>query len=107
MKMYDWARWKTDRRVESYYQIKDDPSNIDGIVYRCNRIVIPETLQKQVVRIGHQGQPKTKQLIQEKYWFPRMNKMIDQAIVQCYKYKVATKENRLEPIKSTTIPSRS
>ena len=42
----------------------------------------------------------------EKYWFPLMNSMIDKAIDQCYECQVATKRDREEPIKVTSIPTR-
>ena len=35
-----------------------------------------------------------------------MNSMIDTAIDQCYEWQVATKENKEEPIKVTSIPNR-
>ena len=45
-------------------------------------------------------------MLREKYWFPLMNSMIDTAIDQCYECQVATKGNREEPIKVTSIPNR-
>ena len=45
-------------------------------------------------------------MLREKYWFPLMNSMIDTAIDQCYECQVATKRDREEPIKVTSIPNR-
>ena len=44
-------------------------------------------------------------MLREKYWFPLMNSMIDTAINQCYKCQVATKVDREQPIKVTSIPN--
>ena len=67
-------------------------------------------LQRKVVKLGHSlghlGKTKTKQMLREKYWFPLMNSMIDTAINQCYECQVATKRDREEPIKVTSIPTR-
>ena len=45
-------------------------------------------------------------MLREEYWFPLMNSMIDTAIDQCYEFQVATKRDREEPIKVTSIPTR-
>ncbi|XP_029196917.2 uncharacterized protein K02A2.6-like [Acropora millepora] len=45
-------------------------------------------------------------MLREEYWFPLMNSMIDTAIDQCYEFQVATKTDREEPIKVTSIPTR-
>ncbi|XP_022783300.1 uncharacterized protein K02A2.6-like [Stylophora pistillata] len=56
--------------------------------------------------LGHLGKKKTKKMLRKKYWFPYMNSMIDNAIDQCSKCQVATREKQTEPIKNTTIPDR-
>jgi len=45
-------------------------------------------------------------MLREKYWFPPMNSTIDTAIDQCYECDIATKGDREEPIKVTSIPNR-
>ena len=90
--------------------MKQELSVAEGLILREHRIVLPPTLQRKVVRLGHSlghlGRTKTKQMLREKYWFPLMNSMIDTAIDQCYECQVATKGNREEPIKVTNIPNR-
>ena len=108
---YSWEKHRTDTKVQPYYHLKDELSVIEGLVYRLNKIVVPAKLQKRIIRIGHQlghlGKTKTKQLLREKYWFPWMNTMIEQAIDQCYECKVTTKETKEEPVKPTTIPTKA
>ena len=105
----DWEKYRRDRDIEPYQHVKQELSVAEGLIFREHRIVLPEVLQRKVVKLGHSlghlGKTKTKQMLREKYWFPLINSMIDTAIDQCYECKVATKESREEPIKVTSIPS--
>ena len=82
----------------------------DGLIFRQERIIIPEKLQRKIVKIGHSlghlGKTKTKRILRNRYWFPYMNKMIDNAVDQCYECQVATKETQSEPIKPSNIPDK-
>ena len=82
----------------------------EGLVFRGERIVLPQVLQRQIVKLGHKmghlGKTKTKQMLREKYWFPNMNSMIDTAIERCFNCQATTKSFKEEPIKVTTIPSK-
>lgn len=49
---------------------------------------------------------KTKQIVREKYWYPSMNRMIEQIIGYCYACQVTTKPHRNEPVKVTDIPKK-
>ena len=106
----DWEKYKRDQDIELYLHVKQEPSIAEGLIFREQCIVLPEALQRKVVKLGHNlgylGKTKTKQLLREKYWFPLMNSMIDTAIDQCYKCQVVTKENKEEPIKVTSIPNQ-
>ena len=105
----DCEKYKRDRDIELYLHVKQEPSIAEGLIFREQRIVLPEALQRKVVKLGQSGTPgqtKTKQLLREKYWFQIRNSMIDTAIDQCYKCQVVTKENKEEPIKVTSIPNQ-
>ena len=105
----DWEKHKRDEDLEPYLHVKQKLSVAEGLIFRERRIVIPPTLQRKVVKLGrnlgHLAKTKTKQMLREKYWFPLMNSMIDTAIDQCYELQVATKGDREEPIKVTSIPN--
>ena len=54
-----------------------------GIVMRGNRICLPKSLQARVVKLaheGHQGMTKTKKLLRSYVWFPKMDRMVDEAV---------------------------
>lgn len=104
----DWQRRR--KELSSYYDMRDEFSVVNSLVYRIDRIVVPPELQRKIVKIGHRmghlGKTKTKQMLREKYWFPAMNSIVDTVIEQCYECRVATKEEKQEPIKPTEIPAK-
>ena len=106
----DWDTHKKDKDVEPYTHIEQELSTAQGLIFRQERIVLPEKLQRKVVKIGHSlvhlGKTKTKKMLRGKYCFPYMSSMIDKTIDQCYECQVATREKQTEPIKTTTIPDR-
>jgi hypothetical protein len=59
----------------------------DGkILLRENRIVIPCSLRLHTLKlahIGHQGVVKTKALLREKVWFPRIDAAVASLIKDC------------------------
>ena len=55
--------------------MKQELSVAEGLIFREHPIVLPLTLERKVVRLGHSlghlGKTKTKQMLREKYWFPQ------------------------------------
>ena len=106
----DWERYKKDPDIAPFYSVQNELYTVDGLLFRMNQIIIPRSLQRQVIKaahhLGHLGTTKTKQMIRAKYWFPTMNTMIEQIIGQCYECQVTTKQHRQEPIKVTDIPKK-
>ena len=50
------------------------------MLLKCDRLVIPATLQERIVDIareGHLGIVKTKALLREEVWFSRMDKIVE------------------------------
>ena len=77
------------------------------LVLHGNRIVIPQTLRQKIIDIaheGHQGIVKTKQLIREKVWFPRIDAMVEQTINSCIACQATTVDKSREPLKMSKLP---
>ena len=107
---------KIDNNIDNsafqvFKTIRDDLSYNEqhGIILKCNLIVIPYHLQKQVLDIaheGHQGMVKTKQLMREKVWFPYMDTKVESMIKSCLPCMSATPETKREPPNMTELPDR-
>ena len=106
----DWEKHRKDPDIHQFYSIKEELYVADGLIFRLNQIVIPLTLRRVVIKathsLGHLGMTKTKQMLRQKYWFPEMNKMIEQTEGQCYECQVTTKDHRKEPLRMTEIPEK-
>ena len=107
----DWVKAEKDLEMASYKHIKEEISIIEEIVYRGDKVLIPISWWKKIAKIrqylGHLERKKTKQLLRGRYWFPKMNNMIDRIIDQCDECKVVSSDPRSEPIEPTVIPKRS
>ena len=108
MKENKWEKVKDRPEIKPYFLIRHELCKAKGLVLRCTQIVIPEKLQKHVIsaahRMGHFGMTKTKQMFRAKYWFPRLNSMVEDMVSKCYECQICTAENRQEPVKPSDIP---
>ena len=80
-----------------------------GIILRGNRIVIPQTLQQRAVDIAHEahlGIEKTKALIREKIWFPKINNVVKDKIGSCIVCQAFGRQKPPEPLAMTQMPKR-
>ena len=79
---------KQDQKLKTYIQSADQFTVIRSgdIILKGNRIVILELLQGKVTKLGHfghQGKEKTKKLLREKVWYPRMDQKVKDMIDKC------------------------
>ena len=105
----DWNTYKKDPDIEPYFMIREELCSAEGLIFRLDKIVIPDSLQRKVIKaahsMGHLGMTKTKQLLRNKYWFPKMNQQVEEILGECYACQVTTKDHRRGPVKSTIIPA--
>ena len=79
------GRWN-DPQQSNFSPFKEELSVINGLILRGHRLVIPSKLRKRTIDIAHhshQGIIKTKQLIREKVWFPRIDKLVEETVHSC------------------------
>ena len=101
---------KNDPDVARFYQIRHELYVVKDVIFRLNQIVIPARLQRKTVRsahsLGHSGMSKTKRMLRDRYWLPKMNDMVEQIVGQCFECQVTTKQHRSEPVKMIPIPEK-
>ncbi|GFR75472.1 transposon Ty3-G Gag-Pol polyprotein [Elysia marginata] len=86
MTAIQYRKWEDKSSLSSFSNIRDELLVYDGVVLRNHRLVIPSSLHHQVVTLAHdshQGIVKTKQLIREKFWFPGIDKMVEEHLKWC------------------------
>ena len=74
-----------DPNVKKYFKFKNDSIINDFLTYR-NRIVIPDTLRKRVMKIlhcGHAGSAAIKSQARDIYFYPHIDSDIEQITKNC------------------------
>ena len=80
----------------------------DGIIFRLNKIIIPRKLRCTVIKaahiLGHLEMTKTKQILRQNVWFPKINKQVELVVGQSYECQVTTRHHNKEPLKIPEKP---
>ena len=77
------------------------------LLMRDYQIIIPNTLQKRVVELaheGHQGMSKTKALIRTKVWFPGIDAAVDESVKRCIPCQANSTRRETQPLAMSTLP---
>ena len=119
---------KIEEDLKPFTGIFDNLSVIDGIVYRGEQIIPPDSLKQKLYRkahvvippkslykaiakdihnIGHQGETRTKELLKTRFFWPNFSKDIEERVQHCRECQYATKSYRKEPRKSEPLPERA
>jgi hypothetical protein len=73
---------------------------------RGQRILIPASLQQQVIQlahVGHRGIVSTKKLLRSKVYFPNMDRLVENALTQCMACQAVTPTHQVEPLKMSPL----
>ena len=92
--------------VQEYNNVKTELTYKSGILLRGTQLVIPLKLRKQVLSLIHEfhlGITKSKSLIREKCWWPKMNKEIEDLVSNCITCIAVSRPN-FQPMKHNTTP---
>ena len=91
-----------------YLCVKDELCVLGKLVLRGTRIVIPQSLRKEVLRVAHegpQGIEKTKQRLRTKVWWPRMDHEAERMCKSCHGCQVVGQLSPPEPMQRTELPT--
>ena len=79
----DWS----DPDLVPYKSLRESFSISDcGLIMRRQQLVIPASFVKQIIGLaheGHQGIGKSKSLLRETVWFPKLNDLVESTIKNC------------------------
>ena len=108
-----WYDISKDPRVntsdfQSFEKVKEKLCTLTDLVLRGHGIVVHETLREKVVDItqeGHMGMTKTKALVREKVWFPKIDRMVEEKVKSCLACQVTTPTNEREPLQMSELPT--
>ena len=93
--------WHGNPLTAPFIKVRCELSDVDGIIMRGNRIVLPQKLQKKAMQIaheGHLGTEKCKSLIRTKLYWPNMSADIERFVSECIPCKANSRKNAPEPL---------
>ena len=82
-------------------------SIFEGVILRGNRIVVPQSLRKQILSLAHethQGIVKTKQFPRTRFFWPGMDDATEKMIKHCQSCVVNQPLNKYTPLQPTPLP---
>ncbi|XP_052775537.1 uncharacterized protein K02A2.6-like [Mya arenaria] len=108
------SNYKTNTVLDTLARVKNELTVVTfkngEVLLHGNRIVLPKQLQQKAISLAHEGHPgivRTKQLLREKVYFPKMDKMVEDLCNSCIPCLAATDENSREPLQMTEMPKQA
>lgn len=106
--------WPEERKqcppsIAEYWNYRDELSQINNILFKGEKIIIPEILRTEMlsrIHTGHMGIEKCKQRARDILFWPGMNKQIEDMVGKCPVCLEHRPSNMKEPMINHTIPDR-
>ena len=103
------SEWPDTPEFNPYRHVKDELCMSNGIVLRGSRIVMPSVLWQATLsnaHEGHQGIVRTKQMVQEKVWWPGIAHQVETMVKACLPCQSVAGKSTAEPLRPTVMPGR-
>ena len=107
--MNGWPESRTavPEDVRPYWNMRDEMSADDGLVFAGERIVIPESMRSDMLEVLHEphmGMEKTKSRARSAIFWPGMSKAIEDTVSRCKTCLQFARSNQKEPMIAHKIP---
>ena len=93
-----------------YYKYINDLSIVNDLLVYCNRIVIPDTMRKEILKRvhddGHLSLTKCRERIKETVWWPSISKDLTTYVDNCMFCQIHKRRNKCEPIIPSKLPDK-
>ncbi|KAI4900308.1 hypothetical protein NFI96_009493 [Prochilodus magdalenae] len=102
-------RKKCPLNIQEFWNHRDEIVEIDGILFKGEKIIIPHTLRADMIHrihTGHMGIEKSKSRARDILFWPGMGKQIEASVAQCDICQERRSSNTKEPLLSHAIPER-
>ena len=100
----NWSECK----MPAYLSVKNELCVLGKLVLRGSRLVIPQSLRKEVLHLGHEGHQgvvKMKRRLRTKVWWPRMDLDAERVCKSCHGCQVVGEYSPPEPMQRVEPPS--
>ena len=107
--------WSTTKQqvphsVKPFWDNRDELAILDGVIYRGMRIVVPPSMQQEMIELvheTHQGIVKSKQRAREALYWPGMSSQVEAKVKDCstcHDYAAAQQKEPMMPSKTPDYP---
>lgn len=96
-------------RLKDFKHFKAELHHVNGALMRGDRLVIPESLQHQVLQCAHDGHPGMslmKRRLRQKVWWPKMDNMVEKFVKRCGACTLVSAVGPPEPMLRTKMPEK-
>ena len=93
--------------LRPYHAVRDELCVVSDLLYRGERLIVPQALQQRVVALAHeqhQGIVRSKQLIRQTYWWPGLDGQVEEAVRQCSVCRDSDKTLKCAPTPLQPVP---
>ncbi len=85
----EWqAQYVQNNALRDYHQLRANLTIANELVMKDHFQVVPPTaMRKRLIQMAHEGHPgmvRTKRRIREHYWWPRMDRDVEDMVRECY-----------------------
>ncbi|XP_062565886.1 uncharacterized protein K02A2.6-like [Armigeres subalbatus] len=98
--------WETG--LKKYESEAKELTIMGSMLYKGDRIVLPEQLRLKAIKSAHQGHMgigSTKRILRQHFWWPGMNKSVEAFIKKCETCLLLSKKNPPIPLSSRELPN--
>ena len=102
-------RHNTPSDIHPYWDYRDELAVYDGVVFRGNRVVIPQSMRQEMLSIIHQGHlgiVLCKRRARDVIFWPGMSSQIQDMISKCAECLEMRNRQSKEPLKPHSVPKR-
>ena len=101
-------RHQLSNDMKPYWDFRDELAIYDGIIFKGERVVIPKSMQSDMLHLihySHQGLVKSKQLARDVIFWKGMNMQIEDLISKCATCQTYRNNQQKEPMMATELPN--
>ena len=107
IKKIPYVKTQVHHLVRSYWNCINEISEIDGILFKGERVIIPQSMQQYILKVIHQihlGMVKCKQLARDLVFWKGMNSQIEDVVSNCATCQQHRSCQQKEPLQNREVP---
>lgn len=106
----DAPAWShSDEILKKYAFAKHELYELDGVLMRTDRIVLPKSLQTKAIELAHKGHPgmsAMRRALRTRVWWPAMDREVEEYVKQCMMCVAMSRKDPPPPMKRQPLPKR-